>query len=259
MSSPSRLRSPQEVRRAYARALGVRAATHPAALGVLVVLLVAGFALGLPPVATIALAALVYVAAGGVLLSNGEFRDAVAKELRPSEPAGAPALPSRALAMPVAQAYGGVREHAMKLRELAGPDRLDQPEVAAEVDRLVEHLTRGAERASVLADTLDGLDVSAIRRQIGEAERGGDAELLEAYRQQLRSAERCEEQLGRYYGECRRATVEVDTIRMNLAAASSMESGEDSRQAAETLRSVREHAGALVEGMEEAYRVRPPD
>ncbi|MEV4423406.1 hypothetical protein AB0L40_26060 [Patulibacter sp. NPDC049589] len=257
MTTPQKLRSPAEVRKAYGRALVVRAATHPAALVVLVVLLVAGFVIGLAPALTIALAAAVYVVSGGVLLANAEFRDGVLADLRPPAVDSATILPSRPLAMPVAQAYGQARDHALKLRDLAAPDRLDQPEVAAEADRLVAHLTHGAEKASVLADTLADLDVAGIGRQLRSAESTGEADLADAYRQQLRGAQRCEEQLGRYYAECRRATVEVDTIRMNLAAASSMQSGEDSRQAAEALRSVREHAGALVEGMEEAYAERP--
>lgn len=252
-----RLRSPAEIRKAYGRALVTRAATHPVALGVLVVLLVAGFVLTFPPAVTVALAVLVYLLSTGVLLSSGAFRDGVLAELRPVEPQGEPALPARPLARPVAQAYGDVRLHAMKLRDLAGPEQLDEPEVADEAERLIAHLTRGASRATLLFDTLDGLDVRAIGAQLAEAERAGQAELVDAYREQLRSARRCEEQLERYYGECRRAKVEVDTIRMNLAAASSLQSGEDSRQAAETLRGVRQHAGALVEGMEEAYRERP--
>lgn len=260
MSDPSTdptLRSPSEVRKVYGRALVTRSATHPVALGVLVVLLVAGFVLSFPPAVTIVLAVLVYLLSTGVLLASGEFRDGVLAELRPAASDAEPALPSKPLARPVAQAYGDVRLHAMKLRELAGPDQVNEPEVVDEAERLIAHLTRGATRATMLFDTLDGLDVRLIKGQIAAAERSGEHELLDAYRQQLRSAERCEDQLDRYYGECRRATVEVDTIRMNLAAASSMQSGEDSRQAAETLRGVREHAGALVEGMEVAYREPP--
>lgn len=257
---PTKLRSPAEVRKAYGRALVTRAALHPVALGVLVVVLVAGFVLGWMAGVTVALAALAYAASGGVLLASAPFRDDVLADLRASQDVPAElSLPSAPLAHPVAQAYGQVREHATKLRELAGPAQLDEPEVADEAERLIAHLTRGATRASLLVETLDGLDVDALRWRIADAERGAEADLAEAYRQQLRSAERCEAQLERYYAECRRALVEVDTIRMSLAAASSLESGEDSRQAAETLRGVREHAGALVEGMEEAYRERPAD
>lgn len=254
------VRSPAEVRRAYGRALITRAALHPVALAVLVVVLVAGFVLSWTPAVTVALAALAYTASGGVLLASAPFRDDVLADLRSAASAGAePALPARPLAMPVAQAYGKVREHAMKLRELAGTTGLDEPEIADEAGRLVAHLTRGATRATLLFDTLDGLDVDALRWRIADAEKGGEHDLAEACRQQLKSAERCEQQLDAYYDECERALVEVDTIRMSLAAASSLESGEDSRQAALALRGVREHAGALVEGMEEAYRERPAD
>lgn len=250
-------RSPADVRRAYGRALVARTAAHPAALGVLAAVLVAGFLLGFPPAATVVLALLVYAATGGVLLGSGPFRDAVLADLRPARPRSEPALPDRPLAMPVAQAYGAARERAMKLRALAGPDQVDEPEVVDEAERLIAHLTQGAKRATVLHDTLDGLDVPAIDRRIAASERDGDAGLLDAYRQQRRSATRCREQLDAFYAECERAGVEVDTIRMDLAAASSLRSGDDSRQVAATLREVREHAGALVAGMEEAYRERP--
>lgn len=251
-------RSPAEVRRTYGQALLTRAALHPAALGVLAIVLVVGFLLGFPAVASVGLAAVVYGATGGVLLASGPFRDEVLAGLRPAAPrALEPALPDRPLAMPVAQAYGAVRENAMKLRGLAGPGAVDEPEIVDEAERLIAHLTLGAQRATVLHDTLGGLDVAAIDRRIAVAEGDGDQGLLDAYRQQRRSAERCRQQLDAFFAECERAGVEVDTIRMDLAAASSLRSGEDSRQVAAALRGVREHAGTLVAGMEEAYRDRP--
>ena len=81
----------------------------------------------------------------------------------------------------------------------------------------------------------------------------GREELVEALEHQARVQRRMEAQLGRFYDEMERMTVELDTIRGSLLSLSATEGAESQTRLAGDVRSLRERMGTVADGMAEAY------
>ena len=84
------------------------------------------------------------------------------------------------------------------------------------------------------------------------AEPGRDA-LVEALEHQARMQRRMEGQLGRFYDEMERMTVELDTIRGSLVSLSASEGADSQERLAGDVRALRERMGTVADGMAEAY------
>ena len=87
------------------------------------------------------------------------------------------------------------------------------------------------------------------------AEPGREA-LVEALEHQARVQRRMEAQLGRFYDEMERMTVELDTIRGSLLSLSAERGRRAQTRLAGDVRSLRERMGAVADGMAEAYERR---
>ncbi len=76
---------------------------------------------------------------------------------------------------------------------------------------------------------------------------------MEALKQQLVVAKRCEGQLQRYFDETERMVVELDTIRGQLISVSASSDASNQQRIAAEVRGLREEMSTLAQGMSEAF------
>ena len=117
--------------------------------------------------------------------------------------------------------------------------------------RAMEHTaTRAQLLYEALADNPPERVAARLRQVEGEP---GASELIDALEHQAPVQRRMEAQLGRFYDEMERMTVELDTIRGSLVSVSATEGAETQTRLAGDVRSLRERMGTVADGMAEAY------
>jgi hypothetical protein len=166
----------------------------------------------------------------------------------------APRLTLDDLAPPIREHVRAARRREATIRDAIERSELPYAEVSVEVDGFVRAMERTAARAQTLYEALADNPpehVEARLRQV-RGEPGREA-LVEALEQQARVQRRMETQLGRFYDEMERMTVELDTIRGSLLSLSASEGAETQTRLAGDVRSLRERMGTVADGMAEAY------
>src|SRR5829696_6493338 len=245
-------------RRDFAGALAANAATKPFNVAVLVVTMAAAVAVGGTIGLALAVALLVYAAACLRTFFDEEEADAVLARVRSDRrerlTSAAPRLKLDELAPPIREHVRAARRRETTIREAIERSELPYEEVTVEVDGFVRAMERTAARAQTLYEALADNPpehVEARLRQVrGEP---GREELVEALEQQARMQRRMDGQLGRFYDEMERMTVELDTIRGSLLSLSASEGAESQERLAGDVRSLRERMGTVADGMAEAY------
>ena len=246
----------------FAGALAANAAAKPFNVGVLVATMLAAVLVrGSIPVA-LGVAVLVYAAACARTFFDEEEAEAVLARERADRrekltSARAPKLVLDDLAPPIREHVRAARRREATIRDAIERSELPYEEVSVEVDGFVRAMERTAARAQTLYEALADTPpehVEARLRQV-RAEPGRE-ELVEALEQQARMQRRMEGQLGRFYDEMERMTVELDTIRGSLLSLSASEGAESQERLAGDVRSLRERMGTVADGMAEAYEER---
>ena len=240
-------------RRDFAGALAANAAAKPFNVAVLVVTMAAAVAVGGTIGLALAVALLVYAAACIRTFFDEDEAEAVLARVRADRrerlTSAAPRLKLDELAPPIME-----HVRAARRREAIERSELPYEEVSVEVDGFVRTMERTAARAQTLYEALADNppeQVEARLRQVrGEP---GREELVEALEQQARVQRRMEAQLGRFYDEMERMTVELDTVRGSLLSLSASEGAETQTRLAGDVRSLRERMGTVADGMAEAY------
>jgi hypothetical protein len=140
------------------------------------------------------------------------------------------------------------------IREAIERSELPYEEVSVEVDGFVRAMERTAARAQTLYEALADNPPEHVEARLAQvrAEPGRDA-LVEALEHQARMQRRMEVQLGRFFDEMERMTVELDTIRGSLVSLSAAEGAGAQERLAGDVRSLRERMGTVADGMAEAY------
>jgi chromosome segregation ATPase len=245
-------------RREFAGALAANAATKPFNVAVLVATMAAAVAVGGTIGVALAVALLVYAAACVRTFFDEEEADAVLARVRSDRRerlTSAPRLKLDELAPPIREHVRAARRRETTIREAIERSELPYEEVTVEVDGFVRAMERTAARAQTLYEALADNPpehVEARLRQVrGEA---GREELVEALEHQARIQRRMEAQLGRFYDEMERMTIELDTIRGSLLSLSASEGAESQERLAGDVRSLRERMGTVADGMAEAYK-----
>jgi len=245
-------------RREFAGALAANAAAKPFNVAVLVATMAAAVAVGGSIGLALAVALLVYAAACARTFFDEQEGDAVLGRVRADRrqrlTAGAPRLRLDELAPPIREHVRSARRREATIREAIERSELPYAEVSEEVDGFVRAMERTAARAQTLFEALADTPpehVEARLRQVrGEP---GREELVEALEHQLRVQRRMEAQLGRFYDEMERMTIELDTIRGSLLSLSASEGAETQTRLAADVRGLRERMGTVADGMAEAY------
>ena len=245
-------------RRDFAGALAANAAAKPFNVVVLVATMAAAVAVGGSIGLALAVALLVYAAACVRTFFDEQEADAVLARVRSDRrerlTSGTPRLKLDELAPPIREHVRAARRRETTIREAIERSELPYEEVTVEVDGFVRAMERTAARAQTLYEALADNPpehVEARLRQVkGEP---GREQLVEALEHQARVQRRMEGQLGRFYDEMERMTVELDTIRGSLLSLSASEGAETQTRLAGDVRSLRERMGTVADGMAEAY------
>ena len=246
----------------FAGALAANAAAKPFNVGVLVATMLAAVLVGGSIPVSLAVAVLVYAAACARTFFDEEEAEAVLARERADRrekltSARAPKLVLDDLAPPIREHVRAARRREATIRDAIERSELPYEEVSVEVDGFVRAMERTAARAQTLYEALADNPpehVEARLRQV-RAEPGRE-ELVEALEHQARMQRRMEGQLGRFYDEMERMTVELDTIRGSLLSLSASEGAESQERLAGDVRSLRERMGTVADGMAEAYEER---
>jgi hypothetical protein len=242
----------------FAGALAANAATKPFNVAVLVATMAAAVAVGGSIGLALTVALLVYAAACLRTFFDEQEADAVLTRVRSDRrrrlTSDAPRLKLDELAPPIREHVRAARRREATIREAIERSELPYEEVSVEVDGFVRAMERTAARAQTLYEALADNPpehVEARLRQVrGEP---GREELVEALEHQERVQRRMEGQLGRFYDEMERMTVELDTVRGSLLSLSASEDAETQVRLAGDVRSLRERMGTVADGMAEAY------
>src|SRR5215216_2729002 len=245
-------------RREFAGALAANAAAKPFNIGVLIAAMAAAVAVGGNIGVALAVALVVYAAACIRTFFDEDEADKVLARVRDDRrmrlTSETPRLRLDELAPPVREHVRAARRREATIREAIERSELPYEEVSVEVDGFVRAMERTAARAQTLHDALADNPpehVEARLRQVrGEP---GREELAEALEHQARIQRRMEAQLGRFYDEMERMTVEFDTIRGILVSLSASEGADAQARLAGDVRSLRERMGTVADGMAEAY------
>jgi hypothetical protein len=245
-------------RREFAGALAANAAAKPFNVAVLVATMAAAVLVGGSIGLALAAALLVYAAACVRTFFDEEEAEAVLTRERADRrkqlTSATPKLVLDDLAPPIREHVRAARRREATIRDAIERSELPYEEVSVEVDGFVRAMERTAARAQTLYEALADNPpehVEARLRQVrGEA---GREELVEALEHQARIQRRMEAQLGRFYDEMERMTIELDTIRGSLLSLSASEGAESQERLAGDVRSLRERMGTVADGMAEAY------
>jgi chromosome segregation ATPase len=245
-------------RRDFAGALAANAAAKPFNIGVLVATMAAAVAVGGTIGVALAVALLVYAAACIRTFFDEEEADRVLARVRDDRrkrlTSGTPRLGLDELAPPIREHVRAARRREATIREAIERSELPYEEVSVEVDGFVRAMERTAARAQTLYEALADNPPEHVEARLAQvrAEPGRDA-LVEALEHQARMQRRMEVQLGRFFDEMERMTVELDTIRGSLVSLSATEGAGAQERLAGDVRSLRERMGTVADGMAEAY------
>jgi hypothetical protein len=245
-------------RREFAGALAANAAAKPFNVAVLVATMAAAVLVGGSIGLALVVALLVYAAACVRTFFDEQEAEAVLARERDDRrrklTSGTPKLVLDDLAPPIREHVRAARRREATIRDAIERSELPYEEVSVEVDGFVRAMERTAARAQTLHEALADNPpehVEARLRQVrGEP---GREELAEALEHQARIQRRMEAQLGRFYDEMERMTIELDTIRGSLLSLSASEGAESQERLAGDVRSLRERMGTVADGMAEAY------
>jgi chromosome segregation ATPase len=242
----------------FAGALAANAATKPFNLAVLIGTMAAGTAVGGAVGLVLIVALLVYAAACVRTFFDEEEADEVLARVRAERrgrlTSGEKELRLDEFSPPIREHVRAARRREATIREAIERSELPYAEVSAEVDGFVRAMERTAARAQTLYEALADTPPEQVEARLAQvrAEPGREA-LVEALEHQARVQRRMESQLGRFYDEMERMTVELDTIRGSLLSLSASEGAESQTRLAGDVRSLRERMGAVSDGMAEVY------
>jgi len=245
-------------RREFAGALAANAAAKPFNIGVLIAAMAAAVAVGGNIGVALAVALVVYAAACIRTFFDEDEADKVLARVRDDRrmrlTSETPRLRLDELAPPVREHVRAARRREATIREAIERSELPYEEVSVEVDGFVRAMERTAARAQTLYEALADNPPQHVEARLAQvrAEPGRDA-LVEALEHQARVQRRMESQLGRFYDEMERMTVEFDTIRGILVSLSASEGADAQARLAGDVRSLRERMGTVADGMAEAY------
>ena len=245
-------------RREFAGALAANAAAKPFNIGVLIAAMAAAVAVGGNIGVALAVALVVYAAACIRTFFDEDEADKVLARVRDDRrmrlTSETPRLRLDELAPPVREHVRAARRREATIREAIERSELPYEEVSVEVDGFVRAMERTAARAQTLYEALADNPPEHVEARLAQvrAEPGRDA-LVEALEHQARVQRRMESQLGRFYDEMERMTVEFDTIRGILVSLSASEGADAQARLAGDVRSLRERMGTVADGMAEAY------
>jgi hypothetical protein len=157
-------------------------------------------------------------------------------------------------APPIREHVRAARRREATIREAIERSDLPYAEVTVEVDGFVRAMERTASRAQTLYEALADNPPDHVEARLAQvrAEPGREA-LVDALEHQARMQRRMEGQLGRFYDEMERMTVELDTIRGSLVSLSASEGADSQERLAGDVRALRERMGTVADGMAEAY------
>ena len=245
-------------RREFAGALAANAAAKPFNVVVLIATMAAAVAVGGTVGVALAVALLVYAAACLRTFFDEEEAEKVLARVRDDRrkqlTSDAPRVRLDELAPPIREHVRAARRREATLREAIERSELPYEEVSAEVDGFVRAMERTAARAQTLYEALADNPPEHVEARLAQVrgEPGREA-LVEALEHQARVQRRMEHQLGRFYDEMERMTVELDTIRGSLVSLSASEGADAQERLAGDVRSLRERMGTVADGMAEAY------
>jgi hypothetical protein len=245
-------------RREFAGALAANAAAKPFNIGVLVATTAAGVLVGGAVGLVLIVALLVYLVACVRTFFDEEEADRVLAreraERRGQLPAAGKRLKLDEFAPPIREHVRNARRREATIREAIERSELPYAEVTVEVDGFVRAMERTASRAQTLYEALADNPPDHVEARLAQvrAEPGREA-LVEALEHQARMQRRMEGQLGRFYDEMERMTVELDTIRGSLLSLSASEGADSQERLAGDVRALRERMGTVADGMAEAY------
>jgi chromosome segregation ATPase len=245
-------------RREFAGALAANAAAKPFNVVVLIATMAAAVAVGGTVGVALAVALLVYAAACLRTFFDEEEAEKVLARVRDDRrkqlTSDAPRVRLDELAPPIREHVRAARRREATIREAIERSELPYEEVSAEVDGFVRAMERTAARAQTLYEALADNPPEHVELRLAQvrAEPGREA-LVEALEHQARVQRRMESQLGRFYDEMERMTVELDTIRGSLVSLSASEGADAQERLAGDVRSLRERMGTVADGMAEAY------
>ena len=244
-------------RREFAGALAANAATKPFNVAVLVATMAAAVAVGGSIGVALAVALLVYAASCVRTFFDEEEADRVLARERAERrqlPSAGKKLKLDEFAPPIREHVRNARRREATIREAIERSELPYEEVTVEVDGFVRAMERTASRAQTLYEALADNPPDHVEARLAQvrAEPGREA-LVEALEHQARMQRRMEGQLGRFYDEMERMTVELDTIRGSLVSLSASEGADSQERLAGDVRALRERMGTVADGMAEAY------
>ena len=244
-------------RREFAGALAANAAAKPFNVGVLVATTAAGVLVGGSVTLVIVVALLVYLVACARTFFDEEEADRVLARERAERrqlPSAGKKLKLDEFAPPIREHVRNARRREATIREAIERSELPYEEVTVEVDGFVRAMERTASRAQTLYEALADNPPDHVEARLAQvrAEPGREA-LVEALEHQARMQRRMEGQLGRFYDEMERMTVELDTIRGSLVSLSASEGADSQERLAGDVRALRERMGTVADGMAEAY------
>jgi hypothetical protein len=245
-------------RKDYAGALVANALASPFNIVLLVATMGGAVLVGAHVVVALLVALVVYAIACVRTFFDAEEAEKVLERERAERRAGLERgrkpLALESLAPEVAEPVRQARRRDQLIRDAIERAELPYEEVTDEVEGFLEYVEASARRAQMLYEVLRDNPPDAIRRRLAAV--GSDPsrrELVEALRQQLTVAERCERQLQRYHDETERMLVEMDTIRAHLVSLSASTDASNQQRLAAEVRSLREEMSALADGMSEAF------
>lgn len=245
-------------RREFAGALAANAAAKPFNIVVLLATMAAAVAVGGAIGVALAVALLVYAAACVRTFFDEEEAERVLLRVREDRrkrlTSGEPRVRLDEFAPPIREHVRAARRREATIREAIERSELPYEEITVEVDGFVRAMERTAARAQTLYEALADNPPEHVETRLAQvrAEPGREA-LVEALEHQARVQRRMETQLGRFYDEMERMTVELDTIRGSLVSLSASEGADAQERLAGDVRSLRERMGTVADGMAEAY------
>jgi hypothetical protein len=242
----------------FAGALAANAAVKPFNLAVLIGTMAAGVAVGGAVGLVLIVALVVYAAACVRTFFDEEEADKVLARVREERrgklTSGERTMRLDEFAPPIREHVRAARRREATIREAIERSELPYEEVSAEVDGFVRAMERTAARAQTLYEALADNPPEQVEARLAQVRSDpGREALVEALEHQARVQRRMESQLGRFYDEMERMTVELDTIRGSLLSLSASEGAESQSRLAGDVRSLRERMGAVSESMAEVY------
>lgn len=162
-----------------------------------------------------------------------------------------------ALAPPIADHLERVMTQERRIRDAIDRAELPFEEVSQEVDTFVRAAQRAAARAQLLYEYISEEDPRRVEGRLEQLRAGGPSAepgaqaLADALETQLRAMKRVHEKLERFYGEMERIAIELANVRGQLLSVSATTEATAQRELATGVRNLREHVGAVAEGMSE--------